>query len=220
MTVQHVPRRYPAYACELQGLGPEGKEMKPKVGIIGDGNVGRALSRGLERAGYQVRTVGKNPGQVKETGGWADVVILAVPYGAIDEAISELGDGINGKTLVDVTNALTGDMQLASGCTTSGAETLQRKARGAKVVKAFNTQFASHMDSGAVDGQQLTTFAAGDDASAKEQVIRLARDIGFDAVDAGPLQNARLLEPLGYFNIQLGYALGLGTAIGLKLVHA
>jgi len=194
--------------------------MKPKVGIIGDGNVGSALSRGLERAGYQVRTVGKNPGQVKETGGWADVVILAVPYGAIDEAISELGDGINGKTLVDVTNALTGDMQLASGCTTSGAETLQRKARGAKVVKAFNTQFASHMDSGTVDGQQLTTFAAGDDASAKEQVIRIARDIGFDAVDAGPLQNARLLEPLGYFNIQLGYALGLGTAIGLKLVHA
>ena len=194
--------------------------MKPKVGIIGDGNVGGALRRGLERAGYEVRAVGKNPGQVKETGAWAEVVMLAVPYGAVNDAIAELGDGIAGKTVVDVTNALTGDMQLASGCTTSGAEALQQKVRDAKVVKAFNTQFASHMDSGAVDGQQLTVFAAGDDAGAKQQVMQMARDIGFDAVDAGPLQNARLLEPLGYFNIQLGYAVGMGTSIGLKLVHA
>jgi hypothetical protein len=194
--------------------------MKPKVGIIGDGNVGSALARGLTRAGYEVRAVGKRPGEVKDTGSWADVVILAVPYGALDEALRELGDGIAGKTLVDVTNALTSDMQLASGCTTSGAEAVQEKARAANVVKAFNTQFASHMDSGVVDGQQLTTFAAGSDADAKAQVIQMARDIGFDAVDAGPLQNARLLEPLGYFNIQLGYALGFGTNIGLKLVHA
>lgn len=194
--------------------------MKPRVGIIGDGNVGSALRRGLERVGYQVRSIGKNPRQVKDIGRWADIVILAVPYGAIDDAIAELGDGIAGKTLVDVTNAMTGDMQLASGCTASGAEALQQKAWRAKVVKAFNTQFASHMDSGAVHGQQLTTFAAGDDATAKEQVIQLARDIGFDAVDAGPLQNARLLEPLGFFNIQMGYVLGLGTQIGLKLVHA
>jgi predicted dinucleotide-binding enzyme len=194
--------------------------MKPKVGIIGDGNVGSALRRGLERAGYDVRAVGKDPGQVKETGGWADVVILAVPYGAIDDAVAKLGNGISGKTLVDVTNALTADMQLASGCTTSGAEALQQKARGAKVVKAFDTQFAQHMDSGAVGGQQLTTFVAGDDATAKAQVIQMARDIGFDGVDAGPLQNARLLEPLGYFNIQMGYVLGLGTQIGLKLVRA
>jgi predicted dinucleotide-binding enzyme len=194
--------------------------MKPKVGIIGDGNVGSALRRGLERAGYEVRAVGKGPGEVKDTGAWADVVILAVPYGAIDDAVAELGNGISGKTLLDVTNALTADMQLASGCTTSGAEALQRKVRGARVVKAFNTQFAQHMDSGAVGGQQLTTFVAGDDAVAKAQVIQMARDIGFDVVDAGPLQNARLLEPLGYFNIQMGYVLGLGTQIGLKLVRA
>jgi predicted dinucleotide-binding enzyme len=193
--------------------------MKPRIGIVGEGNVGSALRRGLERAGYEVRSVGKDPGQVKETGNWADVVILAVPYGAVDDAVAELGDGIEGKTLVDVTNALTGDMRLANGCTSSGAEALQQKVRAAKVVKAFNTQFAAHMDSGTVGGQQLTTFAAGDDAGAKQQVIQMARDIGFDVVDAGPLQNARLLEPLGYFNIQMGYALGLGTNIGLKLVH-
>jgi 8-hydroxy-5-deazaflavin:NADPH oxidoreductase len=194
--------------------------MKRKVGIIGDGNVGSALARGLQRAGYEVRTVGKDPQGVRDTGRWAEVVILAVPYGAVDDAVRELGDGIQGKTLVDVTNALTADMQLASGCTASAAEALQQKARGAKIVKAFNTQFATHMDSGQVDGQQLTVFAASDDQDAKSRVLRMARDIGFDAVDAGPLQNARYLEPLGYLNIQLGYVVGLGDKIGLRLFHA
>jgi predicted dinucleotide-binding enzyme len=193
--------------------------MNPKVAIIGDGNVGSALRRGLERAGYDVRAVGKDARKVKELGRWAEVVILAVPYSAVDEFVAELSDVIAGKTLVDVTNALTADMQLASGCTTSGAEALQQKVRDAMVVKAFNTQFAQHMDSGAVNGQQLTAFVAGDDPTAKRQVIRMADDIGFDVVDAGPLQNARLLEPLGYFNIQMGYVLGLGTQIGLKLVR-
>ena len=194
--------------------------MKAKVGIVGDGNVGSALARGLERAGYEVRTVGKDPQRVKDTGTWSDVVILAVPYGAVDDAVRALGESLEGKTVVDVTNALTADMQLASGCTTSAAESLQQKARGAKVVKAFNTQFAAHMDSGRVDGQQLTVFAAADDAAAKNQVLQMARDIGFDAVDAGPLQNARYLEPLGYLNIQLGYVIGLGPKIGLRLFHA
>jgi predicted dinucleotide-binding enzyme len=193
--------------------------MKAKVGIIGDGNVGSALARGLERAGYEVRAVGKDPQRVRDTGAWSEVVILAVPYGAVEDAVRALGDGIQGKTIVDVTNALTADMQLASGCTTSAAEALQQKARGANVVKAFNTQFATHMDSGHVDGQQLTVFAAADDAAAKDQVMQMASDIGFDAVDAGPLKNARYLEPLGYLNIQLGYVIGLGTKIGLRLFH-
>ncbi len=191
--------------------------MKTKIGIIGDGNVGSALRRGLEKAGYDVRAVGK--GQVAETGRWAEVIMLAVPYGAINDVVAELGDGISGKTLVDVTKPLTEDMKLASGCTTSGAEALQQKAPGAKVVKAFNTQFAQRMDNGGVEGQPVSVFVAGDDAGAKQQVLQMARDIGFDGVDAGPLQNARLLEPLGYLNIQLGYVLGLGTDIGLKLVR-
>lgn len=194
--------------------------MKQKIGIIGNGNVGSALARGLERGGYDVRTVGADPAGVRDTGAWADVVILAIPYGAIDDAVRELGAGVDGKTLVDVTNAMTEDMQLASGCTTSGAERLQQIAPGARVVKAFNTQFAGHMDSGHLGDERLTTFVAGDDQAAKQHVMDMAAAIGFDAVDAGPLQNARLLEPLGFFNIQLGYVIGLGTDIGLRLARA
>jgi 8-hydroxy-5-deazaflavin:NADPH oxidoreductase len=192
---------------------------KLKIGIIGDGNVGSALHRGLERSGYEVRAVGKDPVEVRETGQWAEVIVLAVPYGAIDDAIRELGDGLHGKIVVDVTNVLTPDYQLAVGFTTSGGEVLQRKVPGAKVVKAFNTLFSSRMDSGVLEGQPITVFAAGDDATAKQHVMEMARDIGFDAVDAGPLQNARLLEPLGFLNIQLGFGLGLGTDIGFRLVR-
>lgn len=193
--------------------------MKAKVGIIGDGNVGSALRRGLERAGHEVRAVGNDAKAVREAGAWASVVILAVPYAAVDGALRSLGDAVNGKPLVDATNALTKEMQLAVGFTTSGAEELQKKAPAAKVVKCFNTVFAGQMDSGRTEGGQVSAFAAGDDAEAKKQVLELARGIGFDAVDAGPLKNARWLETLGYLAIQLGYVVGMGPKVGFKLVH-
>lgn len=88
------------------------------------------------------------------------------------------------------------------------------------MVKAFNTVFAKFMDSGRVDGKQLTAFIAGDDARAKSEVMELARDIGFDAVDSGPLKNARMLEPMAYLNIQLGYGQKMGTDIGFQLIRA
>lgn len=192
--------------------------MKPKVGIIGKGNVGSAIKRGLEKAGYQARAVGRDPKEVGETAEWAELVVLAVPFQAIDEALKAMGDGIVGKPLVDVTNLYTPEMMAAVG-SRSGAEELQRKAAGAKVVKAFNTHFAKNMETGRIGEQQLTFLAAGDDREAKAKVLGLGRDLGFDAVDAGPLANSKLLESLGNLNIQLGYSLGLGTGIGFRLVR-
>jgi predicted dinucleotide-binding enzyme len=190
-----------------------------RIGIIGDGNVGSALGRGLKRAGYDVRNVGKDEQAIRETASWAEAILLAVPFGAIDDVVKEVGSGAEGKVLIDVTNALDAHMGLAVGFTTSGAEELQRKLPKARVVKAFNTVFAQHMDSGRLGDKPLTAFVAGDDAGAKTTVLELARQIGFDAVDAGPLKNARLLEPLALFNMQLGYALGMGAQIGFKLLH-
>ncbi len=192
---------------------------KPKIAVVGKGNVGSALGSGLERAGYDVRLVGKDPGRAREAAAWGQVIILATPYGVLDDVIREMGDAASGKLLVDATNVLTPDFQLALGFTTSGAEELQKKVPSAKVVKAFNTVFAQHMATGQVKGTTLTLFVAGDDQGAKEQVLGLGRDIGFDAVDAGPLNNARWLETLGYLNIQLGYMLKMGTEIGFKLIH-
>jgi hypothetical protein len=134
--------------------------------------------------------------------------------------VQEIGAVLTGKTVVDVTNALGPDRNLAVGFTTSGAEELQKKLPRSKVVKAFNTVFAQHMDTGKLGDKPLTAFVAGDDAAAKKTVLELARQIGFDAVDAGPTKNARLLEPFGFFNIQLGYGLKMGTQIGFTLQHA
>ena len=190
-----------------------------KISIIGDGNVGSALARGLEKAGHSVSTIGKDPARVAQVAASGEVVILAVSFGAHDQVAATIGKAADGKPIVDVSNALTPEFKLALGYTTSAAEELQKKLPGAKVVKAFNTVFAATMDSGKVKGEQLTAFVAGDDSAAKKTVLDLARGIGFDAVDAGPLANARLLEPLGFLNIQLGHVLGLGSAIGVKLVH-
>ncbi len=193
--------------------------MTMKIAIIGNGNVGSALARGLKRTGHDLRAVGDDKGAVRDTAGWAELVLLAVPFGAIDDVVKTAGEQLANKTVVDVTNALDAKMNLALGYTTSGAEELQRKLRNARVVKAFNTVFAQHMDSGRLGDKALTAFVAADDLGAKKTVLDLARGVGFDAVDAGPLANARLLEPLGFFNIQLGYVLGLSTQIGFKLLH-
>ena len=190
-----------------------------KIAITGDGNVGSALARGLSRGGHEVATAGKEAERMREIARDAEVVVLAVPFGAVSDAAATLGSTLGGKVVVDVTNALTEDFQLALGFDSSGAEQLQAKAPSARVVKAFNTVFAGTMDSGHVKERQLTVFAAGDDDDAKRKVLELARSIGFDAVDAGPLRNARYLEPMGVQNIQLGYGLGMGTEIGFTLIH-
>jgi predicted dinucleotide-binding enzyme len=195
--------------------------MEPlRIGIIGTGNVGSALERGLTQAGHRVDSVGRQPQRVQQVARDAEVIVLAVPFGERQNALREMGDAVRGKVLVDVTNALGEDMGLAiDPKKESGAEQLQSWAHGAKVVKAFNTVFAQHMDKGEVHGEKLTVLAAGDDEGAKRRVLQMARDIGFDPVDAGPLQNARWLETLGLLNIKLGYGTDLGPAIGFRLVH-
>jgi 8-hydroxy-5-deazaflavin:NADPH oxidoreductase len=191
-----------------------------KIAMIGDGNVGSALTQGLARAGHEVEAVGREPGRVRQVAQAADVIVLAVPFGERQNALREMGDALQGKVLVDVTNALDDKMGYAVKGEGSGAQELQRMAPGAKVVKAFNTVFAQNMATGKVHGEALTAFVAGDDAGAKERVLRLARDIGFDAVDAGGLANARALEMLGILNIHLGHKQGMGPAMGIRLVHA
>ncbi len=194
--------------------------MKRKIAIIGKGHVGAALNDGITKAGYETRMTGKGAA-AREAAAWGDVIILAVPFGAIDAVVAELGGAVDGKAIVDVTNALGPAGQLALGFTTSGAEQLQKKLSKARVVKAFNSIFAQNMSSGKLKGAALFLPVAGDDAAARESVLQLAREIGFDAVDAGPLSNARLLEPFGFLNIQLGYVVnkGLGAGIGFQLVR-
>jgi 8-hydroxy-5-deazaflavin:NADPH oxidoreductase len=188
-----------------------------KILIIGSGKAGTALQTGLSRAGYEVRFAGQ--GRIPEHASWADVIVLAVPFGAVREVARALKTAADGKTVIDLTNSLTPDIQLALGFTTSGAEELQKALPRAHIVKAFNTVFAQHMSTGQVDGKQLTAFAAGDNEAARKSALAMAKAIGFDPVDAGSLKNARSLESLAFLNIQLSWVLKNGPNVGFKFIH-
>jgi 8-hydroxy-5-deazaflavin:NADPH oxidoreductase len=192
----------------------------PKIAIIGNGNVGSAIQHGATRAGYQVKATGADPKDVQAAGSWAEVIVLAVPASARQDVIQTLGD-VRGKTIVDVTNLLNEDWSYAGDLKKSGAEHVQDWAKGAYVVKAFNTVFAQNMSSGKVKGESLSLLVAGDDAGAKKQILELGKAIGFSPVDVGPLSQARYLEALGFLNIQLGYGpTQYGTDLGFRVVGA
>ncbi|MCU1280535.1 MAG: dinucleotide-binding protein [bacterium] len=111
--------------------------MRTRVGIIGDGNVGRALESDFRRAGGDVRSAGKEGLTVRSLGAWAQVIVLAVAPPALDAALAVLGRTVDGKLVVDATDLLT--PHLVVGFTSTGAHILQQRLPRARVVKAFNT---------------------------------------------------------------------------------
>lgn len=200
------------------------------IAIIGTGNIGAGLARVLGKAGNAILVADTKGGaeavaKLREAGvaaeardiaaavGAAEVVILATPYGAA-AALAGAAD-FTGKIVVDVSNPVTADFSgLELGHDTSAAEEIAKLLPAATVVKAFNTVFAQHYAGDLMlEGRRIQTFVASDDAAARAAVVALAAGAGFDAREAGPLANARYLEPLGYMNIQFGYMLGLGTGI-------
>jgi hypothetical protein len=206
------------------------------IGIIGSGNVGGALgSRWARAAGHPVVFSSRNPqsaemqklaqdaGPNARAASVADavkseVVLLATPWPATRQAIESAGD-LSGKVLIDATNPLLPDLSgLAVGTTTSGAERVAEWAHGARVVKAFNTIGYNIMADPRFDGRSAVLFYCGDDAAAKETVRALAAELDFDPVDAGPLTQARLLEPFALLWISLAYGAGLGREIAFQLM--
>jgi hypothetical protein len=202
------------------------------VAIIGAGNVGGALARGFMRAGHAVsissanrETAGTVAGETgarlassnREAVGSAEVVVLAVPYGAVLGVIDKLGDALDGKVVVDATNQLSADYSSLAHWDVSAAEEIQARTRG-KVVKAFNTVFAATMPTGSTDGTPLDAFIAGDDEAAKGTVAELAKSVGFRPIDVGDVSKARVLEGMALVNIGLQVRYGWPWQTGFKLV--
>ena len=202
-----------------------------KIGIIGTGNVGKALAKGFSKGRHQIKLGSRNPSKAdvpegfvidepKSVAEWSELIALAIPHSSTKDAIMAIGpDTFAGKTVLDVTNALGPGMELAIGCTTSAAEEIAQMLPKAHVVKAFNTVFAQNQSTGSIGGQRLTLFVAGDDLTAKQSVMKLGEEIGFESVDAGPLKAARYLEPMGIEMIKLGIVQKMGTSIGYRLVR-
>ncbi len=203
------------------------------IAIVGAGNIGSGLASVLAKTSHSITVVDSdngvaaaaklkdqgievNAGALKPSVAAADVVILSTPFAASKAIVAEAN--FSGKILIDVSNPITDDFSgLQVGFTSSAAEELAALAPAAKVVKAFNTVFAQHYASGLkLNGEALQTFVASDDDAAKAVVKDLAAEIGLEPKDAGPLSNARYLEPLGFLNINFGYVLGYGTQIAPK----
>lgn len=202
------------------------------LGIIGAGSLGTALGGRLAAASHAIMYAGgasahdasvrqrARVGSNAEAAAFGDVVILAVPFAAIDVAIADAGS-LRGRVLWSCVNALKPDYTgLAIGFDNSGAEEVARRAPGARVVAAV-PPFAHAIASGQLSYDRdlkPTVFVCSDDEAAKKIVERLVCDLGADPVDAGPLEAARLVEPAMMLTVSLAYA-GVPRDVGLRLLE-
>jgi predicted dinucleotide-binding enzyme len=180
------------------------------VSIIGTGNMASALADRALAGGNAVEIIGRDPAKAKEladalggatvgTAGTApagDIVILAVPYASAAAVVSEYGDALQGKAIIDITNPITPDFKgFVTPEGSSGAQEIAKAApAGAHVVKAFNTLPSDVLAAGSVEGRPLDVFIAGDNAQAKARVSVFIESLGLRPMDAGQLPMARALE--------------------------
>jgi 8-hydroxy-5-deazaflavin:NADPH oxidoreductase len=201
-----------------------------KIAIVGAGNVGKALGKAWEKRGHSVIYGVRNPGDAKYDGlktasvadaaRPADAILLATPWDATEAALNSAGD-LAGKLILDATNPLSmgpQGMGLAVGHTTSGGEMVAAWAKGAAVFKTLNTTGFNNMEDTAGYAQKPVMFFAGDDQGQRATVAALLSDLGFAPVDAGPLSNARLLEPYALLWIDLALKRGQGRDFAFALM--
>jgi predicted dinucleotide-binding enzyme len=207
-----------------------------RIAIIGTGNVGGAIARGLAGKGHDLVLGARDPAKVEtlaaETGAQvassvaaargADIVILALPWGAAEAAVRDLGD-LAGQTVVDCMNPIgrtAAGMGLTFGHTTSGGEIVQGWLPRAQVVKTLNQVGAEIMADTSRLAHPPVMFMAGNDTDAKVKVGLMLTDLGFEALDAGDITKARLLEPFGMVWINQALMRGKGRNWAFAAVSA
>jgi predicted dinucleotide-binding enzyme len=210
-----------------------------RIGILGSGLMGGKLGTLFARAGHDVvfsyshnpsklETLAREAGTTaragtpREAAQNADAVLLAVHWNRFDDVLHQAGD-LSGKVLVTCSLPMNDDdTALVVAHTSSGAEELAKKVRGARVVSAFGTVpsevlFAVFDARGG--GNHPSLVYCGDDARAKEVVAQLIRDVGFDPVDAGPLEVSRFTEPFTQLVATLAYGGEGGPALAYWFNH-
>jgi len=210
-----------------------------RIGILGSGRMGAALGQQWAAVSHSVTfSYSRDPrrlaGLAHASGGNAragspaeavaasDVVLVAVPWHRLDDALAQSGS-LAGKIVVTCSVPMTeDDSDLAVGHTSSGAEELAKRLADARVVAAFNTIPSELI----VDPDRLSrpvrpeVVYCGDDAAAKEVVADLIRDTGFEPVDAGPLRVARWMDPFALLVAQLAYEMDLGPEMGYRFLRS
>jgi len=204
-----------------------------RIAVIGAGSVGSTLGQAWLLRGEDVTWGLRNPldpkhaalpkGRVKppaEAARDADVVVLATPWPATEAAVKGLGSLAN-KIVIDCTNPLgmgPDGLQLVLGFNTSAGEQVASWAPGAFVFKTLNTTGANNMARAADYRLRPMMPVAGDDAQKKAVVMELVGKLGFMPIDAGPLKNARLLEPFAMVWIDQAMERGRGREFAFALV--
>ena len=205
-----------------------------KIGIIGTGKLGSTLGKMWAEKGHIIMFGSQDPqkakklansiannangGTYKEAVEFSEVIVLAIPWSGAKEAIKTAGNLI-GKIIIDSTT--TAAPHLGGPIITvtpSAAEKVAKWAEGAKVIKAVHTIGVDSLDKIQFGTQQASLFICGNNLEAKSKSKQLGLDLGFDVIDAGPLINARLIEPLAMLWIELAYNQGMGTDIAFKLL--
>lgn len=206
------------------------------IAIVGPGKLGSGLGKLWARKGHRISVtfsrdrekleriateIGAEAHTVKDAVEKSDVVVLTTKWVAVPEALAQAGS-FKGKIVLDCTNTMS-PRKTADGQpeTRSCAEVLAAMIPDAHVIKTFNQVFEQivHADSRLFGGERPTMFYCGDDAEAKKVAAGLITDTDFEAVDAGPLENARYVEAYAILVIRLGHTLGLGTNVAMRLMR-
>jgi NADPH-dependent F420 reductase len=206
-----------------------------KIGIIGAGDVGGTLGKIWRQRNHEVMFGVRNLksqnvrrlaqmdkslrfGDINEAVAFGNVILFAIPWTSVEETVRKSGN-LSGKIVIDPTNPLTPDLKQLALEDTSVAERIADLAKGAKVVKAFNTIGSKTLNNLIFGSDRADLFICGDDTPSKKVVGELATDIGFDVVDVGSLANARMLENLALLWIELALRQQLGPNIAFKLLR-
>lgn len=206
------------------------------ITIVGAGQVGRNVGRGLSRAGHKVAFAVREPSKIAELledtkarvvpieePPHTDLVLLATPFSALAELTSTPAH-YAGKIVIDATNPLSfdangprvrDDIRQGPG---SGAEWLAERLPDAKIVKAFNTHGAELNTTARVQDVPADGYLAGDDADARAQVEALMEGLGFAPVDLGGLTNARVMEAIAVLWIHQAMVAKRGRNIAIKVI--
>jgi predicted dinucleotide-binding enzyme len=207
------------------------KTTMSTISFIGIGGMARAIATRAVAGGNTVELIGRDAskahelattlGQGTKTGTYGDapegeIVILAVPYTSAVQVVSEYGDALGGKVIVDISNPFNADLDLVTPEGTFGAKEISDAAPdNAHVVKAFNTVFGHVL----AKGVAVDVLLAGDDKEAKAQVSAFIESLGLQPRDAGGLKMARYLEAVGPLTIGLAQnGAGFSYALGVNIL--
>ena len=189
------------------------------ITIFGTGNMGTAIGSVFNAGGHSVQHVNTESKPDAITG---DIVVLAVPYAALESIADTYKAELAGKVVVDITNPVSFETfdDLVVPADGSAAKELAAKLPESHVLKAFNTNFGPTLATGKVGESRTTVLVAGDDAGAKAGLIEAVTSGGVvDAIDVGSLKRARELEALGFLQITLAATEKVGWTGGFAVVR-